>query len=81
MLESGFRIAAKFRKGLLLAAAALGGLFAIGAITRLAEGEPVGAANLAINAGVAVGTLYAVVWTVLFVAGVGVWIISRRPAS
>jgi hypothetical protein len=81
MLESGFRIAAKFRKWLLLAAAALGGVFAIGALARLVEGEPVGAANLVINAGVAVGTLYAAVWALLFVAGVGVWIISWRPAS
>jgi hypothetical protein len=80
MLESGFQLAAKFRKGLLIAAAALGGLFAIGALTQLAEGEPVGAANLVINAGVAVGTLYAAVWTLLFVVGVGAWIISR-PAS
>jgi hypothetical protein len=40
MLESGFRIAANFRKELLVGAAALGGLLAIGVPARLAEGRP-----------------------------------------
>jgi hypothetical protein len=57
MLESGFRIAANFRKELLIGAAALGGLLAIGVPARLAEGEPPKAANLAVAAGVAIGTL------------------------
>lgn len=80
MLDSGFHLAAKFCTALFIGVAVLGSLFAIGVVARLAVGDFIGAANLAVAAAVAIATLYAAVWTLLFVVGLCHWIVSRRTA-